>query len=333
MEKGKRKDLTPFAPAWFLRGPHAQTIWGALVRSRRRVTLRREVVETPDGDELVLDHMDGGTPHFILLHGLEGSSYSVYVQGILASIQRHGASATAVNFRSCARHPERIYRPMPNRRPRFYHSGETTDFDFVAKLLAGRGLELVAFGASLGGNALLKWLGENPGQTIVRAAATISVPYDLGAGAAYMDATRAGRFYVGRFLTSLKKKVREVAKRFPEAPIDIPKTMASTTFREFDDAATAPLHGFADADDYYRRSSSINYLGRITTPTLCISAEDDPFLPKEVLARAIAMASPSVKVIVTPSGGHTGFVAGATPWSCVYWAEERVVDWLVESRP
>ncbi len=329
--------MSHFAPAWFLRGPHAQTIWGALVRSRRRVKLRREVIETPDGDELVLDHLDApegeAAPlHFILLHGLEGSAYSVYMQGILAAIRRHGSSATAVNFRSCARHPDSIYRPMPNRRPRFYHSGETSDFDFVARLLAGRGLNLVAFGASLGGNALLKWLGENPGQDVVRAAATISVPYDLGAGAAYMDATRAGRFYVGRFLTSLKKKVREVAGRFPDAPIDIPLAMASATFREFDDAATAPLHGFADADDYYSRSSSINYLSRITTPTLCVSAEDDPFLPREVLARAKAAASPAVEIRVTESGGHTGFVSGAAPWRCVYWAEELVVEWLVSFR-
>ena len=329
-----------FTPAWFVPGPHAQTIWGRLVRKRRMVKLRREVLQTPDGDELVLDHLDAqpgdagqtglSVLHFVLLHGLEGSSHSVYMQGVLSSIAKHGCSATALNFRSCARDPKNVFRMLPNHRPRFYHSGETTDFDFVVRTLAARGLPLVAFGASLGGNALLKWLGENPGQELVRAAATISVPYDLGAGARHMDATRSGRFYIARFLGTLKKKVRETARKFPETKIDLVRAMASKTFRDFDDAATAPLHGFADADDYYRRSSSINYLSAITTPTLLISAEDDPFLPVEVLARVRASASPALDLRVTRTGGHTGFVSGTAPWNCVYWAEELAVQWLIE---
>jgi predicted alpha/beta-fold hydrolase len=320
-----------FIPAWFVPGPHAQTIWGRLVRKRRMVKLRREVLATPDGDELVLDHLDGPSSlHFVLLHGLEGSSQSVYMQGILNSIAKHGCSATAVNFRSCARDPKNVFRMLPNHRPRFYHSGETSDFDFVVRTLAARGLPLVAFGASLGGNALLKWLGENPGQTLVRAAATISVPYDLGAGARHMDATRSGRFYIARFLGTLKKKVREVARKYPEKALDLDRVMASRTFRDFDDSATAPLHGFADADDYYRQSSSINYLSAITTPALLISAEDDPFLPVEVLERVRANASPMLDVRVTKAGGHTGFVSGSAPWKCVYWAEELAVQWLIE---
>ena len=249
---------------------------------------------------------------------------------MLHAIQKAGCSATAVNFRSCARDPKNVFRMLPNRRPRFYHSGETTDFDFVVRTLNARGLPLVAIGASLGGNALLKWLGEHPGQTLVRAAATISVPYDLGAGAAHMDATRSGRFYIARFLGTLKKKVRDVAARYPDAPLDLGRVAKSRTFRDFDDAATAPLHGFKDADDYYRSSSSINFLSKITTPTLCISAADDPFLPAPVLERVRAAASSSVELIVTPSGGHTGFVAGPAPWKCVYWAEDVALRWLLE---
>ncbi|HSP14343.1 MAG TPA: alpha/beta fold hydrolase [Thermoanaerobaculia bacterium] len=321
-----------FAPAWFARGPHAQTVLGRLIRPRTQVRLERERLETPDGDELVLDHLAARGPaslHVILLHGLEGSSHSVYMQGVLSILARRGFSATAINFRSCARDPKDISRMLPNRRPRFYHSGETGDLDFVVRTLRSRLPEarLVAFGASLGGNALLKWLGEHPDQNLISAAATISVPYDLAVGAEYLE-RGAGPFYVARFLRTLKKKVKDVVERYPQVPVDLQTTMRSRTFREFDDAATAPLHGFKDASDYYARSSSIDYLGLIRTPTLCINAEDDPFLPREVLARARATASPSVELLVTERGGHTGFISGSAPWNCVYWAEELVVEWL-----
>lgn len=311
-------------------GPHLQTIWGRIVRPRRLVQLRRESLETPDGDELLLDHVDGGSDlHFVLLHGLEGSSYSVYMQGTLAIIARLGHSATAINFRSCAREPHRMVKMIPNRRARLYHSGETTDFDFVARTLSARfpNKPLLAFGASLGGNVLLKWLGENGPQNIITAAATLSVPYDLGAGSDHLEKSAAGRFYVFRFLRTLKKKCErpEIAAR-----IDIEATRRSKTFREFDDAATAPLHGFAGADDYYTRSSSIRYVGNIATPTLALNAEDDPFLPAGVLPRAKANASASVDFRTTPEGGHVGFIGGSTPWNTEYWAEELVVRWLID---
>jgi predicted alpha/beta-fold hydrolase len=327
--------MSEFAPAWFLRNPHAQTIWGRLARPRRLVTLRREVLETPDGDELVLDHLDAPLTaerplHFVLMHGLEGSSNSVYVQGVLAAVARHGHTATAMNFRSCARDPQSVLRMLPNRRPRFYHSGETGDFDFLIRTLSSRAPDarFVAFGASLGGNVLLKWLGENPGQQIVLAAATLSVPYDLGAGAGHLETTAAGRFYRSRFLRTLKQK----AARADIAPLlDQERVQRARTFREFDDAATAPLHGFSSADDYYTRSSSIHFLHRITTPALALNAEDDPFLPPDVLPRAKAVASSSVDFRTTPTGGHVGFIGGRAPWRCEYWAEELVVRWLIEA--
>lgn len=320
-----------FSPAWFLPGPHFQTIWGRLVRPRRLVKLRREALELPDGDELMLDHLDAPPTglHFILMHGLEGSTQSVYMQGTLAAIRRHGHSATAMNFRSCARDPRRLFRMIPNRRPRFYHSGDTADFDFVVRTLAARmpGTKLVAFGASLGGNVLLKWLGENPDQTVIAAAATLSVPFDLGAGARYLETTAAGRFYTTRFLNTLKKK----ALRPDCAPkLDAERVRRSKTFWEFDDAATAPLHGFTSAEDYYTRSSSLHYIGRITTPALALNAEDDPFVPQEALERARAAASPAIDFRTTPCGGHVGFIGGRAPWRCEYWAEELLVRWLIE---
>ena len=320
-----------FTPAWFLPGPHFQTIWGRLARPRRLVKLRREALTLPDGDELILDHLDGTRSgvHFVMMHGLEGSSQSVYIQGVLASIARHGYSATAMNFRSCARAPKSRFLMLPNRRPRFYHSGDTADFDFVVRTLRERmpGQKLVAFAASLGGNVLLKWLGEHPHQTSIAAAATLSVPYDLGAGARHLEKSATGRFYVSGFLRTLKAKVM----REDIAPLlDIDRVRRTRTFWEFDDAATAPLHGFRDADEYYTRSSSINFLGRITTPTLAVNAEDDPFLPSDALQRARLAASPAIDFRTTPRGGHVGFVSGRAPWSCRYWGEELVVQWLLE---
>lgn len=324
-------DSAPFAPAWFLPGPHFQTVWGRLTRPRRLVPFRRESLELPDGDELLLDHLDGSGQtglHFVLMHGLEGSSHSVYMQGLLGVMARRGHGATAINFRSCARdHNERM---IPNRRPRLYHSGDTGDFDFVVRTLAARmpQTRILALGASLGGNVLLKWLGENPGQTFVTAAATLSVPYDLGAGSALLEKTAPGRFYVSHFLSTLKKK----AARPDLAPrVDLPLVMRARTFRELDDAATGPLHGFTGADDYYARASSIRYIGNITTPTLALSAEDDPFLPPDVLHVVRRNASPSVDFRTTPFGGHVGFIGGTAPWRCEYWAEELVVRWLQET--
>ena len=318
-----------FRPAWFAPGAHLQTVWGRLIRPRRMVKLEREEIETPDGDVLVLDHLRGERIRYILMHGLEGSAHSVYIQGILSLIAKRGFAATAINFRSCARDQKNLRTMLPNRRPRFYHSGETTDFDFVVRMLFERdsNTPIVACGASLGGNALLKWLGEHPHQTIIRAAATLSVPYDLDAGGTYLE-RGLGPWYVGGFLRTLKTKVKDVAKRFPETKLDIDRAMRAKSFREFDDVATAPLHGFADANDYYARSSSIHYISRITTPTLCISAEDDPFLPPEVLERVKAAASPSIEFVTTRHGGHVGFVGGTLPWRAEYWAEELVVDWL-----
>jgi predicted alpha/beta-fold hydrolase len=327
------KSPNAFVPAWWLPGPHLQTIWGRLARGRRLVALRREVLETPDGDELVLDHMEGesGAPRVLLLHGLEGSSNSVYIQGFLQQAARRGWRATAMNFRSCARDTNDVDRMLPNRRPRLYHSGETGDLAFVVRTLAERETAgpLVAVGVSLGGNVLLKWLGENPGQKAVAAAAAVSTPYDLGASGRFLE-TAIGRLYLGNFLATLKTKTVETARRFPEAgaKMDLERALAARSFWEFDDAANAPLHGFAGADDYYRRASSVGFLSRVATPALCLSAEDDPFLPREALARAHGAASSAIDFRITRHGGHIGFVAGAWPGQPEYWAERFALEWL-----
>lgn len=328
----------PFHSAWWLPSPHLQTVWGRLSRDRRQVAFRRESLETPDGDELVLDHVEGpaGSPRVLVLHGLEGSSNSVYVQGLLEAAASRGFRGTALNFRSCARDPADLSRMLPNRRPRLYHSGETSDLDFVARTLRARepAAPLVAVGVSLGGNVLLKWLGEQPGQALVAAAAALSTPYDLGASGRFLE-TMLGRLYVGHFLSTLKAKAVAAAARFPEAAakMDIPRALRAGSFWEFDDAANAPLHGFTGADDYYARASSLGFLSKVATPALCLSSEDDPFLPPEALARARAAASAAVDFRITRRGGHIGWIAGARPWRPAYWAEEVAIDWLARALP
>ena len=322
-----------FRPGWGLRGPHVQTLWGPITRSSRRVRFRREVLETPDGDELILDHVDAGEPalpRVLVLHGLEGSSRSVYVQGICALAAERGWAATAINFRSCARDPERPRRVLPNRTARLYHSGETSDFALVVDTLARRepARPLAAFGGSLGGNVLLKWLGENPGQKRIAAAVAVSTPYDLAAGAR-MLMRGAGRLYTANFLATLRPKALSVLRRFPEAgaSLDAGAIRRAKTLFEFDEVATAPLHGFAGAEDYYARSSSLAVLGRIATPALCLSALDDPFLPASAVEAAVATASSTVEFVNSDRGGHLGFVEGSA-WKPRWWAERTALAWL-----
>ncbi len=297
------------------------------------VPLRREELTAPDGDTLLLDHADArsvpGAPPLLILHGLEGSSHSVYAQGLLTRALAAGLRPSVLNFRSCARNLADLSRAVPNARPRLYHSGETADVDFVLRTLAVRhGGPVFAAGVSLGGNVLLKWLGEHPGERLVAAAAALSVPYDLAAGDRHM-ASFPSVLYVRAFVKTLVPKAEALARRFPEAAarLDIPRASRAWTFREFDDAANAPLHGFADAADYYARSSSLRVLGAITVPTLCLSALDDPFVPPESVEAARRAASPLVRFLVTERGGHAGWVAarGLRP---VYWGEERAIAFL-----
>ncbi|HEX3696443.1 MAG TPA: alpha/beta fold hydrolase [Polyangia bacterium] len=329
----------PIGAAWWVRGAHFQTTWGRFGRSQRLVKFRREVLATSDGDDLVLDHVDGAddAPRVLLLHGLEGSSYAVYVQGQAQQFSRAGWNVTVLNFRTCARDPQHLSRSLPNHTARLYHSGETGDLAFVVDTLTTRApaQALYAVGTSLGGNVLLKFLGETGARSRIEGAVAISVPYDLLAAARHLE--QAGRrFYVRHFLKTLKAKALDIAARFAHiksvAELQPKRIVAARTFYQFDDAATAPLHGFQGADDYYRKCSSIRFLDRIEVPTLCINSEDDPFLPFEVVRRAQSLASEDVEIVTTRWGGHAAFIAGRWPWKPRFWAEERAVAWLT-ARP
>ena len=326
-----------FSAAWWLPGAHLQTVWGRVGRRQPMVALRREIWSTPDGDELHVDvhrvASDRERARAILLHGLEGSSRSIYVHGIAERFARRGVSTWAINFRSCARDPRDPARAIPNHLPRSYHSGETGDLDLVARRLAGEAPDtpLVGVGVSLGGNVLLKWLGDGAGSLppTWTAAAALSVPYDLEAGARHLE-RGLGPLYVRSFLTTLKAKLVSKCERFPElrARVDLERALRATTFFEFDDAGTAPVHGFAGASDYYACSSCLHVLDRLDRPVLGISAADDPFLPVAVLEEVQRRASERMEARFTTAGGHVGFVAGGSPATAVYWAEDAIVDWL-----
>lgn len=321
-----------FRPAWWLPGSHLQTLWSRLWRRGPVIPMRRETWETPDGDLLELDHVDGSarSPLLLGLHGLEGCSRSLYMQGLMDMARRRGWRGVALNFRSCAAPPGRPHGQWTmNRGPRMYHSGETSDLDWVVERLRAREPDLVLLlvGVSLGGNVLLKWLGERGAEAVerARAAVAISAPYDLAACAAALEGGM-GYVYMHAFLKTLKRKALLFAERHP-GTVDVDGVRRARTFRHIDDAATAPIHGFADADDYYARASSLPWLERIRVPTLLLNAIDDPFQPRAALERARRRASPAVTCEFTERGGHVGWVAGP-PWAPVPWAERRAIGWL-----
>ena len=315
-----------FHPPWWARGPHAQTLGARFLRPKGRVPLKRERWHTPDGDFVDLDFVDiEGLREdclVLLLHGLEGSARSGYAYQIYEQLSRRGFQTVGLNFRSCS--------GELNRGLRLYHSGETEDPRWVLGRLKERfpNKRLAAVGISLGGNVLLKYLGESGEQSGLDLAAAWSVPFDLSAGADFMEKGFA-QVYVTRLLRSLKAKVRIRTVEL-EPLIDLERTMISRTFWEFDDAATAPLHGFDGAADYYGRSSSAGFLGAIRVPTLVIHSADDPFLPAEAIPGNALEANPILTPLITERGGHVGFITGANPLKPVFWAENTIADWLAE---
>ena len=315
-----------FRPAWWVPGPHAQTLWGKFARRATPLPTRVERWSTPDDDfidVLRLDPQRSGSPRLFLLHGLEGTVRSHYVGGLLQVARAHGWGADMLIFRGCGEEP--------NQAPRFYHSGETEDLTYAVDrvLTEHTHVDLLMCGVSLGGNVLLKWLGER-GDAVpeqVRAAAAVSVPFDLERGSRYIS-RGFSRVYERHFLRTLRRKAETKLGRFPTLFDPIALSRARTLY-EFDDVVTGPVHGFRDAHDYYARSSSMQFLSRIRRPTLLLSARDDPFLPSAVLDEVaeIARENPCLIREFTHGGGHVGFVYGS-PWHPLYYAEQRVGEFL-----
>ncbi len=289
--------------------------------------MQQEVIPLPDGDRLELHTLTcaAGAPRILLLHGLEGGLGSHYVHGIVSAAAAAGWGATLMVFRGCG--------TTPNTARRFYHSGETTDIAHVYALLRERAPDVPWFviGISLGGNVMLKWLGELGSSATVSGAVAISVPFDLEASARAIS-TGASRMYDRHFLKQLRNKALLKLQTYPGL-FDRDSLVRATSVYGFDDAVTAPVHGFADARDYYSRSSSLAYLSRIRVRTLLLSARNDPFLPARVLDQVseIVTQSPVLKAEFHERGGHVGFVEGAWPWSARYYAEQRALKFLSEA--
>lgn len=314
-----------FKPAWWLPGPHLQTLWAPLIRTKIKLCIHPERLELPDGDFLDLAWVGHGPgPRVLILHGLNGSIDSPYARGILQAINKQGWRGVLMHFRGCS--------GEPNRRAQSYHAGKTDDLQTVITELIRREPDspLFAIGYSLGGNVLLKWLGEIADKHLenpLKAAVAVSVPFQLAKTAEQLKAGFS-RFYQWRLLRELSAshhhKCKHLTKPSPVQSIDASRLK---TFWEFDNAITAPLHGFKNADDYYEQSSSSQYLTKINIPTLILHAHNDPFTNLNALPKAHEV-SPSVSLQFSAHGGHVGFVSGKYPWKPIYWLEKKIIDYL-----
>jgi predicted alpha/beta-fold hydrolase len=313
------------APRW-LPGGHLQTIYPAKCIVTPVVNYRRERWDTPDGDFIDVDFIDGlpGNPFVVMFHGLEGSSDSHYARSLMAHIATLGWSGAVPHFRGCS--------GEFNLAPRFYHSGDSQEIDWILRELVkrrqqdGQDGQFYATGISLGGNALLRWLGESQHQgEIVDAACAISAPLDLAAGGAALS-RGFNLLYTRMFLETLKPKCLHKLSQFPGL-FDRDLMLSARDLYAFDNVVTAPLHGYRDTDDYWNRASAKHILPDITVRTLVLNAGNDPFLPKQHLPRK---ASGYVTLDYPQHGGHVGFTSGAMPGH-LNWLPERIVDFLISN--
>lgn len=307
---------------WWLPGAHLQTIYPSLFLRGPRPAYRRERWDTPDADFIDLDWVDGphSTPLVVLFHGLEGSSASSYAGAVMRATRARGWQGVVAHFRGCS--------GEPNRLARAYHSGDADEIGWILARLRERhaGGPLYAAGVSLGGNALLKWLGREAeaAATVIDAAAAVSAPVDLPV-AGHRLCRGFNRLYGRYFLRTLKPKSLAKLRRFPGI-YDGGRVLRSRNLHEFDDLVTAPLHGFRDADDYWQRAASKPGLAGIAVPTLIVHARNDPFLPGLYLP-SLSDVSPSVELDLPAGGGHAGFACGPFPGN-LDWLPQRLLDFF-----
>ena len=256
----------------------------------------------------------------VLFHGLEGGSDSHYARSIAREAIAAGVRLAIPHWRGCS--------GEPNRLPRAYHSGDSAEVDWIVRKILSSGKAIHAIGVSLGGNALLKWLGERGAQAgpLVRRAAAVSAPIDLPAAGAALDRGLNRIFYTQMFLSTLKPKTLAKLEAFPGL-FDRGGVSGARTFRVFDNLVTAPLHGFRDVDHYWSASAAGRYLHGIRVPTLLLNARNDPFLPEQALLAAARGASPDVLLEFPEQGGHVGFMTGPFPGR-QRWLPQRLFEFL-----
>lgn len=293
----------PYHSPWWLAGQHLQTIVPAAFMQLPDVPYTRQHLATPDGDLIAVDHIKGNpdAPLVILFHGLEGSAQSHYARRIMAAIHNKGWSGAVVHFRGCA--------GEPNRLARSYHSGDSSEIDWLLKRFRDTHIgPLYAVGVSLGGNVLLKWLGEQGAQALhlIDKAAAISAPLDLPATGKVLG-QGCNRFYSWLFLRTLKPKALEKIKHH-QLTLEAASIAAASSLWEYDQHFTAPLHGFRGADDYWHRANCRPHLLQIQVPSLLINARNDPFLPEAYLPTQDELAE-CITCEFPPHGGHVGFAS------------------------
>jgi len=321
---------TTFKPAWWLNNAHLQTLYPALIRKTPAPPgLRRERLITPDNDFIDIDWCgEGDQPLILLLHGLTGSSQSSYIKGLQGALLKAGFRSVTLNFRGCS--------GEYNHLARCYHSGETEDIHFLYQTLRQREPDtpFAAVGFSLGGNVLLKWLGEQSNKLSLFAAAAISVPLVLSTCATKLD-NGFSIIYRENLMREYKHYVREKQRHLEKlgnlkeaSKIEqLGDLSRIKSFWQYDDQVIAKLHGFKNVQDYYQRSSSRQFLKSIAITTLLIQALDDPFMTEDVLPELDELSS-KVHLEITQGGGHVGFVAGETPFKPSYWLEHRIPEFL-----
>lgn len=313
-----------YDPPFLFRSAHLSTILPNRMRKVEGVKYSPQTIETPDSDFIDLDiSRVGAKVCVLLLHGLEGNSHSTYILGMVKRINEHGLDAIAMNHRSCS--------GRLNDLPSSYHSGKSDDVLFVINKLNKTYHAIHLVGFSLGGNIALKLAGELKVSfnTKLKSVSAISVPCDLAASAAQLRKPK-NKIYLQRFLKQLKAKITSKARKFPFAKIDLERVLAANTFEEFDDAYTAPFHGFESANDYYQKCSSKGFISDIRIPTLIINAQNDPFLPRNCF-KAEVEENPNIQLLTPKYGGHVGFAMDFRMRK-PFWHERKVVDFIMSIR-
>ncbi len=297
----------PYHVPWWLPGGHLQTLYPVLLRRGAPMDYRRERWELADGDFIDADWVDtapAAAPVVVVFHGLEGGSQSVYARDLMRRARAHGWRGVVPHFRGCS--------GAPNRLPRAYFAGDSAEIETILTRIHTHfpTAPLYAVGVSLGGNALLKWLGERgtDAARLVEKAAAISAPLDMRAAGNALDCGVNRFLYTAYFLATLKMKALAKAQRYPGL-LDADTIRAARTFRAFDTQVTAPLHGYRDAEDYWARTSSKQGLKNIAVPTLVLNAKNDPFLPAWALPKVNEVSS-WVHLEQPEAGGHAAFPSG-----------------------
>lgn len=308
-----------FKPAWWLRSPHLQTLWPVFFRKRFQLDLVVEQVELDDGDFIDICWSKKLSDKTVLvLHGLEGDITSHYVNGIMYQLERSGYQPVFMHFRGCS--------GRMNRLPRAYHSGDTGDLAFIVEHIKNTtgAYPYAAVAYSLGGNVLLKWLGETDELNPLIKAVAVSVPFRLQDAAQRLEAGLS-KIYREHLLISLRKTyTKKFEKMSSPLSVDV-KQLKS--FWDYDDKVTAPLHGFSGAQDYYEQCSSRQYLKNIQVATLVIHSADDPFMFVSTTPDKSEL-SKNVEFLLTANGGHVGFVSGSNMLKTEYWSERKIIEFL-----